>query len=135
MPEGVKVVDEEDVEEEVVEVEVVDVEGIKVVEVEVVDEEDVEEEVVEVEVVGTAALGITRYATAPARTIITITMTAVTVRDMAREAPPFKLLRYKVFDRSRRTIICVLLPIWLIQLSLHCVFDCFHEGFVFRVVV
>ena len=79
-------------------VKVVDEEGI-----EVVDEEGVDEEVVKVvdddgvEVVDEGALGITtKYATAPAKTMIRITRTAVTVRDMARDPFPFKLLTYKV---------------------------------------
>ena len=97
--EGVDVVDEEDVDEvvEIVEavdevgVEVVDEEeSIEVVEIEVVDEEGVE-------VVDEGALGvIAKYAAAPARTIIMITITAVNVREMARGPLPFKLLMYKV---------------------------------------
>ena len=86
MLEGVDVVEEEGVEEEVV---------VEVVELETVEEEGVEEEVV-VEVVETAALGIAKYAAAPATTIITITMTATTVRDMARDDLQFKLLMRKV---------------------------------------
>lgn len=59
---------------------------------------DIEEDVVEVDVDEDADLGVTaRYAAAPARMIITMTIIAVTVRDMARDLPPYKLLRYKVF--------------------------------------
>jgi hypothetical protein len=79
-------------------VEVVEEVGVdvEVVEEVGVDVEVVEEVGVEVEVVEAGALGITKYATAPARTIITITIAAATVRDMARDAPPLKLLTYKV---------------------------------------
>ena len=100
MPEGAEVVDEESVEEDVVKVvkeagaEVVDEESVEedVVKVvkeagaEVVDEESVEEDVVKVVKEAGVDLGVTaKYATAPARTIITITISAVTVRDMARD--------------------------------------------------
>ena len=97
--EDVVVVVDESVEEDVDEVaeedgiEVEDVEGVdeEVVELVKVDDED------DVEVVEEGDLGVTaRYATAPATTIISITMTAVTVRDMARDPLPLKILTYKV---------------------------------------
>jgi hypothetical protein len=65
--------------------------------VEIIEEEDAMLDD-DVEVVDEDAFGVTaKYATAPARTIITITITAVTIRDMARDALPFKLLTCKVF--------------------------------------
>ncbi len=129
MPEGAEVVDEESVEEDVVKVvkeagaEVVDEESVEedVVKVvkeagaEVVDEESVEEDVVKVVKEAGVDLGVTaKYATAPARTIITITISAVTVRDMARDELPLKLLTRKIYDNTRCSIICMLLMSWLL---------------------
>jgi len=100
----VDVVDEEDVDEELVEV--VDEEVIDEVGVDVEDEEGIDDEAIElvevveeedVVVVDEDAFGVTaKYATAPARMIITITMTTVIIREIALNLLPLMLLTYKV---------------------------------------